>query len=148
MDFTERPGQGIREDGVGMNLLKTCAAVLSLVLVLQTGCDLWCHHAESDSVSVQQTAGPPAPACHGTTDRSEGSEKVPTRDDESSKGCVHPQAADDNSKLQTKVVNASHQVISGGFAGIQVDVLHTEPYRTASRGLVKASPPSSLILRI
>jgi hypothetical protein len=29
-----------------MGFLKTIAAVLSRVLVFQTGCDLWCHEAE------------------------------------------------------------------------------------------------------
>src|SRR5688572_2540036 len=111
-----------------MSFLKTCAAFLSLVLVLQTGCDLWCHQAESEGSSSHQSAGTPTPACHGTSHNSESSEQEPSRHHESSKTCVHPQAADDNSKLQTKIAKASHPIASGGFPGVQVYIqLHAVP---------------------
>lgn len=132
-----------------MSLLKTCAAVLSLILVLQTGCDLWCHRAESEGGSSQHTAVTPVPACHGTTEKSEGSEQKPAGNHEPSKDCVHPQAADDNSKLHTKIAKASHPVVFVDFPVVQVGIqLHALTFSAPDTGPFKVAPPSSLILRI
>lgn len=130
-----------------MILSRTCAAVLSMILVLQTGCDLWCHETESEWASLVESTAPPA--CHGTTDKSDGSGQEPTRHHESTKDCVHPQATDDNSKLQTKIVKASHPVATSEFSG---DLLRMQPrtmaYVPSNIDSLKVSPPSSLILRI
>src|SRR5688572_5503230 len=112
-----------------MIFFRTCAAVLSMILVLQAGCDLWCHETETDWESLTQTAA--APACHGTTEESDGSEQKPTRHHESSKECFHPQATDDNSKLQTKIVKASHPVAASEFSAV---LLPVKP-RTVAYGL-------------
>lgn len=130
-----------------MILFKPCAAILSMILVLQTGCDFWCHETESDWVSLVESTA--APACHGTADKGDGSEQEPSRHHEPSKECLHPQATDDNSKLQTKIVKASHPAAVNEFSGIQ---LHVQPrtiaFSFSSKDFLNVSPPSSLILRI
>ena len=130
-----------------MILFRTCAALLSMILVLQTGCDFWCDETESDWVSLVESTA--APECHRTADKGDGSEQEPTRHHEPSKECVHPQATDDYSKLQTKILKASHPAAANEFPGIQ---LRVEPraiaFNFSSKDFLTVSPPSSLILRI
>ena len=87
-----------------MALVKTCAAIVALALFLQSGCDLWCQHADQ-MASARQLADGAVPPCHHPADSKPDSKDSSKH--ESHKGCVHPQAADDNSKLQAKVVKAN-----------------------------------------
>ena len=90
-----------------MALLKTCAVILALALFLQSGCDLWCQHADQ-MASAKQVASGAVPPCHHAADSKPDSKDSGKH--ESHKDCVHPQAADDNGKLQAKVVKANHPV--------------------------------------
>ena len=87
-----------------MALLKTCAAILALALLLQSGCDLWCQHAEQIA-SANQLADGAVPPCHHAADSESDSKN--SHKHESPKDCLHPQAVvDDNAKLHGKVVKA------------------------------------------
>src|SRR5262245_25293208 len=90
-----------------MRLLKSSAIAMTLVLVLQTGCDLWCQHAQ-ETVYAQLQGGA-VPTCHGGGESEKDTKHQPANHG-TSKDCLHPQAADDNSKLQSKIVKATHPV--------------------------------------
>ena len=90
-----------------MALVKTCAAIVALALFLQSGCDLWCQHADQRA-SANQLADGAVPPCHHAADSKPDSKDSGKQ--ESQKDCAHPQAADDNAKLQAKVVKADQPV--------------------------------------
>ena len=90
-----------------MTLVKTCAAIMALALFLQSGCDLWCQRAEQ-MASAKQLADGAVPPCHHPADSKPDSKDSSKH--ESHKGCVHPQAADDNGNLQAKVAKANQPV--------------------------------------
>jgi hypothetical protein len=126
-----------------MSLAKVTATILALALVLQTGCDFWCHNEDAATTATLQ--GSAVPPCHGA---SEGNGQQP-RNHDTSKECVHPQAADDNAKLQTKVVKASPLAMFVDFPGVEIrlqgySVLLSAPYLSA----VTLSGPPASILRI
>jgi hypothetical protein len=129
-----------------MALVKTCAVVVVLALFLQSGCDLWCQHAE-EVTSATQPEGAAVPPCHDTEQGESGPQK--SGNHETPKDCVHPQAADDNSKLQTKVIKASHPVAIVEVADIYSRV-QFHPVVSSAPVLypVKPSASASSILRI
>jgi len=131
-----------------MSLLKTCAAFMSLILALQSGCGLCCYHAEGERVS--STTSAPVPACHGEAPKSDGGEQKPSHDHSSSKDCNYLQAADDNSNNQTKLVKVGYPAASAEFPNVEVSLqLHVVPSNVPDNpGPPRISPPSSLILRI
>jgi hypothetical protein len=100
-----------------MNLVKSSAIAMALVLVLQTGCDLWCQHAEE--ITSAQSQGGAAPPCHGAGESQKDTNHQPANHG-APKDCLHPQAADDNSKLQSKIVKASHPVAVIQFSGVPI----------------------------
>lgn len=126
-----------------MGLVKTCAVVLVLALFLQSGCDLWCQHAK-EIASAIQPQGTPVPPCHDAE-----SDPKDSSNHETPKDCVHPQAVDGNSKLQTEGVKASQPVAIVEVADIQSNF---QFHAVASQAIVldhilPPGPPSS-ILRI
>ena len=90
-----------------MRLTKLLAAVMAMILVVQVGCDLWCQHAQEATPTQSQNGA--APPCHGTE---EGSSDAPHQpwNHGATKDCTHPEAADDNSKLQSKIARAGQFV--------------------------------------
>ena len=100
-----------------MNLFRAGATLMALVLVFQTGCDLWCQHAEQMAAIQQDDAVPP---CHGV-----GESPIDTKDSQSghhstTKDCLHPQAADDSTKLQSKIVKQGQPVAIVALPGVPV----------------------------
>jgi len=126
-------------------MAKTCAAILALALFLQSGCDLWCQHAEQITANHMQDGG--VPPCHHSG--SSNSDPKHSGSNPEHKNCVHPQAADDNSKLQAKVIKAEQPsaIIETPETYQQVYFNHAVP-RGASPGLIRQSGPPSSILRI
>lgn len=131
-----------------MALAKTCAAILAVSLFLQSGCDLWCQHAEqSTSVNPMQDGG--VPPCHESQSGNDNSDPKHSDGSPEQSNCVHPQSADDNSKLQAKVIKVEQSIAI-------IDAPHT--YRQAyfdhvvssgtSPGLIRQSGSQSAILRI
>ena len=131
-----------------MSFSKTCAAILCQILFLQTGCDLWCHHAESEKPPLSASAVTPPPECHGTPLQSDDNESKPTRHDRSGPECDHLKIAQGNPEPHT-VVKAPPQVNSRDILSMQVRI---QFYPLLSGALDKelsdGSPPSSVILLI
>ena len=129
-----------------MALVKTCAVVVVLALFLQSGCDLLCQHAE-EVTSATPPPGTAVPPCHDTEHRE--SDPKESRNHETPKDCIHPQATDDNSKLQTKMVKASQPVAIVEVADIHS---HFQFHPVASYAtvldLIEPSGTPSSILRI
>jgi hypothetical protein len=129
-----------------MNLVKLPAIVMALVLVLQTGCDLFCQHAE-DVTSVPSHGGA-VPPCHGAGESQKDSKHQPVNHG-APKDCLHPQAADDNSKLQNKIVKAAYPVAVTEFSGLPIR-FETRDFLSwviARNDVSRSSPPLS-VLRI
>ena len=128
-----------------MALAKTCAAVLALALFLQSGCDFWCQHAEQiASTNPMQDGG--VPPCHHSGN---GNSDPKHSGNPEHKNCVHPQAADENSKLQTKMVKSVQPM-----AIIETPQAYSQAYfdyvvpSGVSPGLIRPSGSPSGILRI
>ena len=85
-----------------MRLVKWTAVIVTFALVLQTGCDLWCHQA-AEIASASQGQSTATPPCHDAShnqnsqnkQHSGGKHEMPV-------GCLHPQVTDDSSKLGAK----------------------------------------------
>ena len=129
-----------------MALSKTGAAILALALFLQSGCDFWCHHAEQIA-SMNPAPDGGIPPCHHSGDGNSDSKH--SGGNPAHKTCVHPQAADDNSKLQAKVIKADQPIaiIETPLAYSQAYFDHVVP-SGVSPGLTRQSGPTSAILRI
>ena len=130
-----------------MRLAKLTALVIAFVLVLQTGCDFFCQRAEE--VASQRVQGSAVPPCHGTGDGENSDHRDQHNDHHAAKDCLHPQAADDGSKLQTKIVKASPPDAVATLAAVPV-LVHSRILVVATefpRG-VKPTGPSSSVLRI
>ena len=128
-----------------MTLAKTCAAIVALVLFLQTGCDLWCQHAEQIA-SAKESHEDAVPPCHHSGDGKSDPKKSGSQSHEN---CVHPQAVNDNSKSEAKIYRADQTAVM-----IQVAALdwHVE-FQNAVVGatpLSRLGPsgPHSTVLRI
>jgi hypothetical protein len=131
-----------------MAFAKTCAAILALALFVQSGCDLWCQHAErTTSVDPMQDGG--VPPCHQPQSGNDNSDSKHSGGSPEHNNCVHPQAADDNSKLQAKVIKAEQSIaiIETPHTFRQTDFDYVVP-SGASPGLIRQSGPLTAILRI
>jgi hypothetical protein len=132
-----------------MSFAKLAAAVLTFVLILQSGCDFWCMHAEEvASASAPQEAS--VPPCHGAGDSEDSQHKRHSENRGTPRDCAHPQAADNNSELKTKVVKASQAVatveVDGARGGVQLQPLE---FVVTAASNIKRNPGSpSPILRI
>jgi hypothetical protein len=129
-----------------MALAKTCAAIVALALFLQSGCDLWCQHAEQTaSVNPSQDGG--VPPCHHAGNGS--SNPKHSGGNPEHKNCIHPQAANDNSKVQAKVIKFEQpiSIIETPQTYAQAYFDHVVP-SGVSPGLIRQSGPPSSILRI
>jgi hypothetical protein len=127
---------------------KTCAAILCQILLLQTGCDLWCPHADSEETPLLASVVTPAGNCHSTPMQKDDNESKPTRHDRSGPDCDHPKIAEGNPEPQT-IVKAPPQVTSRDILSMQVRI-QFYPLLSAARDkeLSDGSPPSSVILLI
>jgi hypothetical protein len=119
-----------------MNLFRVAAAVMALVLVFQTGCDLWCHHAEQMAAVPQDGAAPP---CHGAGESPSDTEDQSSGNHGTTRDCLHPQAADDSSKLQAKIVKESQPVGVIEFSGVPLR-LETREWQMAPLATNVMSP--------
>jgi hypothetical protein len=130
-----------------VSFVKTCAAILSQILMLQAGCDLWCHHPESEP-SLLASVVTPAGDCHGTPVQKDGNESKPARHDSSGPDCDHLKIAQGNPEPQT-IVKAPPQVTSRDILSFQVRI-HFHPLLSGAldKELSVGSPPSSVILLI
>ena len=129
-----------------MNLFRVVATVLALVLVFQTGCDLWCHHAEQMAAVQQDGAAPP---CHGAGEGPTDTRDSQPRHHGTTKDCLHPQAADDSFKLQSKIVKQSQPVAIIELSAVP-DGLEMREWQKAPLATNALSPSGrpSVILRI
>lgn len=132
-----------------MKLLKSCAATLSLMLLLQTFCDLWCHEADKEEAPLSASVTATAPTCHDAPVQSDNNKSKPARNDRSCMDCDHLiKIAEDNSARQT-IVKEKPQVASRDFPSMEVRLqFHPLPADAVNNDLSDGSPPSSLILRI
>ena len=131
-----------------MSFFKTCAAILSQILLLQTGCDLWCHHPESEEPPLLASAVTPAGECHGTPVQKDDSESKPARHDRSGPDCDHLKIAQGNPEPQT-IVKAPPQVNSRDIFSMQVRIqFHPLLSGALNKELSDSSPPPSVILLI
>ena len=89
--------------------------ILTLVLISQSGCDLFCQHRE-EARSAANSQGS-VPACHDS-----GEHQAPTHkqsnNHEPPKDCVHPQAVGDNPKFETKVAKLTLVAIAIEFPSL------------------------------
>ena len=99
-----------------MSLVKVSATVLVLALVLHTGCEFWCHHSD-EATPAAQLQGASVPPCHQPSEGKQPDRQQPNH--ETSGDCIHPQAADDNSKLQSKIAKASLPVTPAQVFGVE-----------------------------
>jgi hypothetical protein len=130
-----------------VSFFKTCAAILSQILLLQTGCDLWCPHAESEP-PLLASGVTPAGDCHGPPVQKNDSESKPTHHDRSGPDCDHPKIAEGNPEPQT-IVKAPLQVTSRDVLSMQVRIqFHPLLSRAFNKEISDGSPPSSVILLI
>lgn len=131
-----------------MSFFKTCAAILSQILLLQTGCDLWCHHPESAEPRFLASAVTPPGECHGTPMQKDDSESKPARHERSAPDCGHLKIAEGNPEPQT-IVKAPPQVSSRDILSMQVRIqFHPLLSGALNRELSDGSPPPSVILLI
>jgi hypothetical protein len=131
-----------------VSFFKTCAAILAQILLLQTGCDLWCHHPESKELPLLASAVTPAGECHGTPAQKNDSESKPARDDRSGPDCDHLRLTQGNPEPQT-IVKAPPQVDSRDILSMQVRVqFHPLLSGALNKELSDSSPPPSVILLI
>ena len=131
-----------------MSLVKLSATVLTFVLILQSGCDFFCGHAEEAATASEQQS-PQTPPCHGTEDGEKSDHKQHSDNHGAPKDCIHPQATDDGSKLLGKIVKEDLPAVSIGVPGIDGRV-QSQPLTFATPvaiGVNPSGPPSS-ILRI
>jgi hypothetical protein len=119
-----------------MNLVKVPAIMMVLVLVLQTGCDLFCQHAEE--MTSTQSHGGAVPPCHGAGESQKDSRHQPVNHS-APNDCLHPQAADDNFKLQNKIVTATYPVDVIEFFGL--------PIRFEARGFLSGLIARNVVSR-
>ena len=129
-----------------MRLTKLFAAVMAMILIVQAGCDLWCQHAQE--ATATQSPNGAAPPCHGAEEGSSDTPHQP-RNHGAPKDCIHPEAADDNSKFQSKIGKASQFVVliesPVVVSYFPSDALLAEA--VTAHGVKRAGPPLS-ILRI
>jgi hypothetical protein len=104
-----------------VSFFKTCAAILSQILLLQTGCDLWCPHAESEQPPLLASGVTLAGDCHGTPVQKNDGESKPTRHDRSGPDCDHPRITEGNPEPQT-IVKAPAQATSRDVLSIQLRI--------------------------
>jgi hypothetical protein len=127
---------------------KICATILSQILLLQTGCDLWCPHAESGEPPLLAAGVTPAMDCHGRPVQKDDNESKPSRHGGSGPDCDHSKIAEGNPEPQT-IVNAPPQVTSRDILSTQVRIqVHPLLSRALDKELSDGSPPSSVILLI
>jgi hypothetical protein len=131
-----------------VSFFKTCAAILSQILLLQTGCNLWCPHAESEGPPLLASVVTPVGNCHGTPVQKDDNESKPTRHNRSGPDCDHPKIAEGNPEPQT-IVKAPPQVISRDVLSMKIRVQH-HPLVSGvfDKDFSDGSPPSSVILLI
>lgn len=137
-----------------MSFFKICAAILSQILLLQTGCDLWCPHPESEElplvplVALVASVVIPAEDCHGTPVQKDNNESKPARHDQSGPDCDHPKIAQGNPEPQT-IIKAPPQVTSSDILSMQVRIqFHPLLSGALDKERSDSSPPSSVILLI
>jgi hypothetical protein len=131
-----------------VSFFKTCAAILSQILLLQTGCDLWCHHAASEEPLLLASAVTPAGECHGTPVQKDDSKSKPARHDRSGLDCDQLKIAGGNPEPQT-VVKAPPQVTSRDILSLQIRIqFHPLLSGALNKELSDSSPPPSAILLI
>ena len=131
-----------------MSFFKTCAAILSQILLLQAGCNLWCHHPESEEPPLLASAVTPATECHGTPVQKDDSESKPARHDRSGPACDPLKITQGNPEPQT-IVKAPPQVNSRDIFSMQVRIqFHPLLSGALNKELSDSSPPPSVILLI
>lgn len=131
-----------------MSSFKTGVAILSQLLLLQTGCDLWCHHAESEVLPLVASVVTPAWDCHGMPVQKDDNESRPARHDRSGPDCDHPKIAEGNPEPQT-IVKAPPQVTSRDILSMQARIqFHPLLPGSLDKELSDGSPPPSVILLI
>ena len=129
-----------------MILGKVTAAIVAMVLVFQSGCDLLCQQAE-EIASMQQSTIPP---CHDTGGHQKSGHQDRHGSHGSSQDCLHPEAADDSSKFQIKIVKANQPIVVAGFSAIPLRLQFAIPVVATSSGgggISPSGPPAS-VLRI
>ena len=90
-----------------MSVVKWSAAIVAFALVLHSGCDLWCHYAE-EMASTSQSQSTATPPCHDANHSDNSKNRQPSgRDHERPTSCLPLQAADDGSKMASKVAVAN-----------------------------------------
>ena len=132
-----------------MSLVKLSATVLTFVLILQSGCDFFCQHAE-EAANASEHQSAQTPPCHDTSDGEKSEHKQHSGNHGSPKDCIHPQATDDGSKLLGKIAKENLPAVITGVHGIDGRFQLLQPLTFATPGAIgfnPASPPSS-ILRI
>ena len=87
-----------------MSLVRLTAIAVISVLILQSGCDFFCQQAEKEAPAEMQKET--VPPCHGAGSEQPVEHKHQARHHETNKDCLHPQASDDNSKVQAKLFKA------------------------------------------
>jgi len=131
-----------------VSFFKTCAAILSQILLLQTGCNLWCHHAENEEPQMLASTATPARDCHGRPVQKDGSESKPVRHDGSGPDCDRVKITEGNPEPHT-IVKAPPQVTSRDIPSMQVRIqFHPLLSGTFDKELSDGSPPPSVILLI
>ena len=129
-----------------MSVVKVSATVLVLALVLHTGCDFWCHDSD-EATSATQLQGASVPPCHQPSDgKQPDHQQQPNH--ETSSDCIHPQAADDSSKLQTKIAKANLPVTPVQVFGIENRRQIHDSLRAIRMIGVSPSDSTASILRI
>jgi hypothetical protein len=132
-----------------MSFVKLTAVIVTFALVLQTGCDLWCHQA-AEIVSASQGQSTPAPPCHDANhDQNSKNKQQSGGKHEMPVGCLHPQAAGDSSKLGSKVpvavLPAATVAVTSGHDNLREQTLRFIAFTPI--GLSSSTHPSS-VLRI
>ena len=131
-----------------MSFFRTCAAILTLVLIAQNGCNFFCQHGE-ETRSATNSQGP-VQACHES-----GDHQAPTHNQSSNhevpKDCVHPQAVGDNPKFETKIAKPTLVAIAIEFPSLDAhfgaNAFTDHP--VVVRGIKPPGPPTSpSVLRI
>jgi hypothetical protein len=131
-----------------VSFFKTCAVILSQILLLQTGCDLWCHHPKSEEAPLLASAVTLAGECHGTPAQKNDSESKPSRHDRSGPDCDPLKITQGNPEPQT-IVKAPPPVNSRDIFSVQVRVqFHPLLSGALNKELSDSSPPPSVILLI
>jgi hypothetical protein len=127
---------------------KGFATLMTLALIAQGACDLWCPHSRSAHGTEMAGSTAPIASCHETLKKDSKQPGHPADGQESTEDCLHPAATCNISKSPSNIVPASQPAEHSPSAAQSIAVA---VWAAPVAEIVRFSPPGEsarLILRI